>query len=343
MLSMFGRPSGCVDQLTEVERAAIVTMWKLDVPRDEIACKMHCHLNTVGHWIRAWESEHSVHDSVRSGRPRITGEDTDVRIEEMAEERKFVTPRDIRGELELDCCARTVRRRLDEVNLFGRIARESDCFEPRVLRLRLAFANGFKHYTEDNWGAVIYSDEVHFGLGHHGQVWVQRPPNTAHHPQYCSPPEQPGVDFTMWGCFCAKGIGSARIFLGDMNGSLYKDICEHNLKHTYERYYPSGFWQLLQDNASPHYTPAVRAWMHNHGVSVLEFPPYSPDLNPIENLWHTIKVRVESLHPHTSAELEQHVQQVYEAVTPAECATLAHSMRSRLQQCIEFEGHKTKY
>jgi hypothetical protein len=34
---------------------------------------------------------------------------------------------------------------------------------------------------------------------------------------------------------------------------------------------------------------------------------------------------------------------VYEAVTPAECTTLAHSMHSRLEQCIEFEGHMTKY
>ncbi len=83
--------------------------------------------------------------------------------------------------------------------------------------------------------------------------------------------------------------------------------------------------------------------MHNHGVHILEFPPRSPDLNPIENLWHVIKCRVESLHPRTVDELERGVRDVYEAVTPAECTTLAHSMHSRLEQCIEFEGHMTKY
>jgi hypothetical protein len=147
---------------------------------------------------------------------------------------------------------RTVRRRLDEVNLFGRVAREKDDYDERILTKRLSFARGFLHFSQADWDTVIFSDEVHFCIGHHGQVWVQRPPGAAYEPQYCKPPEQPSAKITLWGCFCAKGIGVGRIFLGELNKQLYCDICERNLKPTYERYYPGELWRLLQDNASPH-------------------------------------------------------------------------------------------
>ena len=157
-------------------------------------------------------------------RPRCTTEAVDERIEAEAEEKKFVTPRDIRRELQLSCCPRTVRRRLDEVNLFGRVAREIDDYDDRIVTLRMSFARGFLHFTDADWDTVIFSDEVHFCLGHHGQVWVQRPPGRAYDPQYCKP-----------------------------------------------------------------------------------------------------------------------VEKEYEAISAEECATLAHSMHARLLQCIQYQGHKTKY
>lgn len=340
---LFDRPEGCIDQLTIEQRAAILTMWKLDMPRQEIARRIPCHLHTVGHWIRRWESERSLQDVQRSGRPRCSDEVTDEAIEEFAEEKKFVTPRDIRRELQLTCSARTVRRRLDEVNLFGRVAREADSYDERTLTLRLSFARGFQHFTAAEWDTVICSDEVHFCLGHHGQVWVQRPPGRAYEPQYCKPPDEPAYTVTLWGCFCSQGMGAGRIFLGELNSQLYRDILEHNLKPSYQRFFPHGLWRFQQDNASPHYTAAVNTWMHNHGVHIMEFPPRSPDLNPIENIWHVLKYRVEHRNPRTGEELERILKEEYEAISPEECATLAHSMPARLLQCIEYQGHKTKY
>ena len=340
---MFGRPSGCIDQLTTVERAAIVTLHKIGWLHKDIAAKIPCSVKTVSLWVRRWEEEHSLDDKERSGRPRCTEEETDETMEEFAEEKKFVTPRDIRRELQLACSARTVRRRLDEVDLFGRVAREADTYDARILRLRLSFARGFLHFTEAEWDTVICSDEVHFCLGHHGQVWVQRPPGTAYAPQYCKPAGEPAATVTLWGCLCSKGVGAGRLFLGEINSQLYRDILEHNLKPTYQRFYPRGLWRFLQDNASPHYTATVNTWMHNHGVHIMEFPPRSPDLNPIENLWHVLKHRVEHRNPRTAEELEQFIAEEYEAVSEEECATLMRSMPARLQQCIAFEGHKTKY
>jgi transposase len=340
---MFGRPTGCIDQLTELQRGTIIMLHRLSKTVGDIAHLVPCSEKTVSLWVQRWEKEHSLSDKERSGRPRCTDEETDVAIEEFAQAKKFVTPRDIRRELQLACSTRTVRRRLDEVNLFGRVAREEDDFDDRIITLRLSFARGFLHFTDAEWDTLIFSDEVHFCLGHHGQVWVQRPPGTAYEPQYCKPRDEPLAKVTLWGCFCSKGIGTGRIFLGELNSHLYCDILERNLQPTYRRFYPSGVWRFLQDNASPHYTAEVNTWMHNHGVHILEFPPRSPDLNPIENLWHVLKYRVEHRNPRTAEDLERILGQEYKAISKQECATLARSMHSRLLQCIEFQGHKTKY
>lgn len=83
--------------------------------------------------------------------------------------------------------------------------------------------------------------------------------------------------------------------------------------------------------------------MHNHGIHVIEFPPYSPDLNPIENLWHLLKWLVDHRNPKTAAEFERIITEEYEAISEDICATLARSMPARLSQCIAVQGHKTSY
>jgi transposase len=341
--TLSSRPIGCLDQLTIELRASIITLYKIGMSTSEIAMKIPCSEEAVTRWVKRWGEEHCLDDAHRSGRPRCTTDETDVAVETIAEEKKFVVPKDIRRELQLSCSARTVRRRLDEVNLFGRLARVKDDYDERILKLRLSFAHGFLHFSNDDWDTVIFSDEVHFCLGHHGRVWVQRPPGRAYDPQYCKPADEELYRITLWGCFCSKGIGTGRIFTGELNSSLYRDILEHNLMPTYKQFYPSGIWRLLQDNATPHYTEEVNIWMHNHGIHIIEFPPYSPDLNPIENLWHLIKWYVEHRNPRTAEEFERIVGEEYEAITTEICTTLARSMNDRLSQCIEYHGHKTKY
>jgi hypothetical protein len=78
-------------------------------------------------------------------------------------------------------------------------------------------------------------------------------------------------------------------------------------------------------------------------IHIIEFPPRSPDLNPIENLWHVLKFRVEHRNPRTAEDFERVIAEEYEAISVQECATLARSMHARLEQCIQYEGHKTKY
>jgi len=52
---------------------------------------------------------------------------------------------------------------------------------------------------------------------------------------------------------------------------------------------------LIIDNAKTH-LPFMR-WLREHEITLLEIPPYSPDRNPIENIWSLIKDKLSKHYP----------------------------------------------
>lgn len=75
----------------------------------------------------------------------------------------------------------------------------------------------------------------------------------------------------------------------------------------------------------------------------MDWPSRSPDLNPIENLWHYIKVRVRDTKPNNLIELEDCVLKCWNEIDPAYCKQLIKSMPRRITACIAAKGGATKY
>jgi transposase len=50
-----------------------------------------------------------------------------------------------------------------------------------------------------------------------------------------------------------------------------------------------------QDNARPHVARVCQDFLANHNINPLDWPPYSPDLSPIEHLWDEMERRVKPL------------------------------------------------
>jgi transposase len=56
-----------------------------------------------------------------------------------------------------------------------------------------------------------------------------------------------------------------------------------------------------------------------NGARLLYLPPYSPDFNPIENMWSKIKQLLRSLGPRTNDDLLQAAATAFAAVSPTDC------------------------
>ena len=58
---------------------------------------------------------------------------------------------------------------------------------------------------------------------------------------------------------------------------------------------PGAIFQ--QDNAPIHTAKKTMEWFENKAIPVLEWPPYSPDMNPIEHMWAMLKRKLYQLFP----------------------------------------------
>ncbi len=98
-----------------------------------------------------------------------------------------------------------------------------------------------------------------------------------------------------------------------------------------------------QDLAPAHTAKSTKSWFNDHGVTVLDWPANSPDLNPIENLWGIVKRKMRDTRPNNADELKATVKETWASIPPQQCHKLITSMPRRIEAVIKAKGAPTKY
>jgi transposase len=333
-------------RLTEEQRWTIVALHKENYTQERIARRVLCGERSVRRVLKRYKLSGKVGSGGRSGRPRSTDEAMDTAIAGYSHCEPFATPKRVRRKLNLsDISPRTIDRRLQEAGLFGRVARKKRHYSGAEVAARLRFAEGYKSWTAEQWEQVLFSDEKCFyGYGFCGNIYVRRPKGEEFNAKYCAHKQAHPVKVNVWACFAAAGPGFSHIFSGAMDGDVCASILKENLAPSAALVLPAGKQQyLLLDNASTHRAEKVKSQIFDAGIIALDFPPYSPDLNPIENLWAAVAREVEVKEADTIEALQDVVAAEWQAVTPEYCKKLAHSMPRRCKAVIDAKGWHTKY
>jgi transposase len=109
---------------------------------------------------------------------------------------------------------------------------------------------------------------------------------------------------------------------------------------------------FMHDNARIHTSRAVRAFLQEYHITPIEWPAYSPDLNPIEHLWWVLKKRMHRFYPQYNnlsvAEEEwdsfcNALKECWRSIPSSLVKRLILSMPRRINACRRAHGWQTKY
>ncbi len=97
------------------------------------------------------------------------------------------------------------------------------------------------------------------------------------------------------------------------------------------------------DNARPHTASITTSWLRRRRIRVLKWPACSPDLSPIENIWHIIKRKMRQRKPKTVEQLEACIRQEWDNIPIPKLEQLVSSVPRRLQTVIKRRGDATQW
>ncbi len=102
---------------------------------------------------------------------------------------------------------------------------------------------------------------------------------------------------------------------------------------------------LQQDNARPHVARLAMDYLTTNNVEVMNWPPYSPDLNPIEHMWDNLdrRIRKRQNPPSNHQQLRQALLEEWENVTIPQVNRLITSMTKRVRSALAADGGHTRY
>jgi hypothetical protein len=218
----------------------------------------------------------------------------------------------------------------------------------RHRRARLDFALAHQHWTVEDWKRVVWSDETKINrLGSDGRKWAWKKSGEGLSDRLVEGTLKfGGGSLMMWGCMLWEGVGFSCKIDGKMDGDLYVAILEDELQNSLDHYGKSTDDIIFQqDNDPKHTCKKAKAWFQDNGFKVLAWPAQSPDLNPIEHLWHHLKRRLGQYEkpPGGIQELWERVEVEWEKIDAAACQNLIESMPRRVSAVIKAKGGYTKY
>jgi hypothetical protein len=237
---------------------------------------------------------------------------------------------------------------------------------PKTMKSRFDFCLANKRTC---WGHVMFTDRCKFQHTYVGGVVKKSVWRRVGEGRF-APKVNHASTFNVYAGITKHGVTHMHVVAGTTShksqfktkkGEAAKNITSAEYKHVVSAtFLPEGkrlfagagmsTWLLQQDNDPTHRRAsheALAEWNRanpSHKVGLLSgWPPHSPDLNPIENVWSYIQEEVNKAGCTNFQSFCETVKSTFANLPSKYITKLFESMRRRIDMCIDNNGGPTKY
>lgn len=335
--------------LSEFDKGQIVMAKRLGESSSRISALVGCSRSTVISIYQKWCKEGEAASRRQGhGRPRLIDALGERRLASMVESDRTATVAQIAEKVnagsQRKVSEHTVHRSLLRMGLRRRQVSASMLADVHRQK-RLQWALEHQDWTTEQWKRVAWSRESRFLLHHTDKsVTVRRLPG-----EMDAPGGNParGDTVTLWAIFCWDTLGSFVHVEDTLTHTTYLDIVADHVHPFMNTVFLEGSGHFQQDNVPRYTADSVREWFEEHDseFSVLTWPPNSPDLNPMEQLWNVLDKQVKSTEspPRSLEELRDLLLTCWCQIPQETFRGLVESMPLRVRAVLEAQGVPIQY
>jgi len=231
------------------------------------------------------------------------------------------------------------------------------CLESIPISLCKTATPGEAVTTAEDFEKVIWSNEYIMKKSKdRRQQWVFREPGEKWGADCIQPKEKDErILLMVWSSFWGKRKGPLVPITQNINKTRYIRLLRRYLFPVINQKFSFGMQDIpfKQDNAPVHNAYNVIDWLERNSIEVVEHPPYSPDLSPIEHTWVELKKRLYQQYPRIAdtpggteavkKTLSEVLPLVWETIREESFVKLWKSMPDRVAAVLEAKGGYTRY
>lgn len=199
----------------------------------------------------------------------------------------------IKRELKLGCSDDTVRNVLSKRNIKSYLAKNEPLVNSAQFNLKKRWCQITKNLDQHQWNNIIFTDEKTLQNYHNGTVKVYRERGTQSE-KHIYRRTLNRFKINLFGYITSNGLGNLYVFDKILDTEKYINYLHHTiLPDVIEDFGPRFIWQ--QDGAGPHVSKLALDYFSKINANLLVWPPSSPELNIIENVWSRLQKEVNEL------------------------------------------------